>query len=469
MLISELLNVDTDADVGGIGYGDMCRRGDLYFCLHKGDRLTADMIFADSRGAAGIVYPSGTRHPSGSACFLPSDDVRRDFALASAAFYGRPADGLTMIGVTGTNGKTTVTHITARILEEAGHRVGLIGTNGARLGEKKYDCSLTTPDPPELHRILREMSDDGADTAVMEVSAHALALKKVEGIVFTVAAFTNLTLDHLDFFGSMEEYRRAKLSLFDPSHALAGVVNVDDDTGVRISRAAGIPLVTYGCDNPSDVFAIDYEANENGCSFVANLMDDVTDMEYCAPGRYNMSNVLCASAIAKVLGIETDTIARGVRGARGVDGRFEIIRGKGKRVVIDYAHTPDGLDKALRAAREITEGRVITVFGCGGDRDKSKRAAMGEIAGELSDFAVITSDNPRSEPPEKIMEQIASGMHGGNYIEKADRREGIECALDMCREGDTVVIAGKGHEDTQEICGIKTHFSDEETVRELLK
>lgn len=466
MLINELLNVDADIDVRGIGYGDVCREKDLYFCLHSGDRLKADIIFAESHGAAAIVCPSGAaedfRH-------IPSDDVRRDLALASAEFYGRPADRLTMIGVTGTNGKTTVTHIIESILREAGVRTGIIGTNGARCGDKSYPCSLTTPDPPELHKTLHDMSEDGAEAVVMEVSAHALALKKTEGIRFAVSAFTNLTRDHLDFFRSMEEYRNAKLSLFEPSHTHIGVVNVDDETGMRIYRNAGIPVVTYGCDNPSDVFAIDYSSSDGGCTFVANLMDDVTEMEYCAPGRYNMSNVLCAAAVAKVLGTETDVIARGVKNVRRVSGRFEVIKGKGKRVVIDYAHTPDGLEKLLRTAREITEGKVIAVFGCGGERDRGKRAAMGEIADELSDFAVVTSDNPRGEPPEKIIGQIEEGMRGSAHIAEADRRKGIECALDMCREGDTVVIAGKGHEDTQEICGVKRHFSDAETVRELLK
>lgn len=466
MLIKQLLDCDSNTEVTGIGYGDKCKEGDLYFCLHTGDRLTADIIFGESRGAAGIVCPASsvysTRH-------IPSADVRHDLATASAAFYGRPADKLTLIGVTGTNGKTTVTHIVRTMLEEAGYSVGLIGTNGAYYGYKSYCCSLTTPDPPELHAALAAMLGDGADTVVMEVSAHALALKKTDGIRFAVAAFTNLTRDHLDFFGNMEEYRRAKLSLFTPAHAHIGVVNVDDETGMRILRNAEIPLVTYGCDNPSDVFAIDYAPDEDGCTFIANLMDDVTEMHYCAPGKYNMSNVLCAAAIAKVLGAETSAIASGASKVSGVAGRFEIIRGKGKCVVIDYAHTPDGLDKALRAVREITPGKVITVFGCGGDRDRTKRAAMGEIASELSDFAVITSDNPRSEPPARIIDEIAAGAHKRNFVKREDRREGIEYALDMCGEGDTVLIAGKGHENTQEIAGVKSHFSDEETVRELLK
>lgn len=467
MLLKEILNLNSDINVEGIGYGNSCRKGDLYFCLHDGERLVADMIFAESRSAAAVVFPAGAAQTT--AKHFPSSDIRRDFALASAAFYGNPADKLITIGVTGTNGKTTVTHIIKSIMDEAGRKTGLIGTNGVYIGDKKYPATLTTPDPPELHGILARMLNEGVDTVVMEVSAHALALKKTEGIKFTVSAFTNLTQDHLDFFGSMEEYKKAKLSLFTPSHTQIAVINVDDETGVQIFRNSDLPLITYGCDNPSDVFAIDYRATDMGCYFVANLMDDVLQMEYCAPGRFNMSNVLCAAAVAKVLGVETEAIRLGVEKVRQVAGRFEIIKRGGKRVVIDYAHTPDGLSKILGAVREITRGKVITVFGCGGNRDRSKRAAMGEIAGELSDFAVITSDNPRYETPDTIMKDIEKGMKGKNYVMKEDRRAGIAYALGMCGEGDTVLIAGKGHEDTQEKNGIKEHFSDEETVRELLE
>ena len=212
MLLKEILNLNSDINVEGIGYGNSCRKGDLYFCLHDGERLVADMIFAESRSAAAVVFPAGAAQTT--AKHFPSSDIRRDFALASAAFYGNPADKLITIGVTGTNGKTTVTHIIKSIMDEAGRKTGLIGTNGVYIGDKKYPATLTTPDPPELHGIFARMLNEGVDTVVMEVSAHALALKKTEGIKFTVSAFTNLTQDHLDFFGSMEEYKKAKLSLF---------------------------------------------------------------------------------------------------------------------------------------------------------------------------------------------------------------------------------------------------------------
>lgn len=467
MLLGKLLKTDHEIDINGIGYGGACRPGDLYFCLHDGEKALTDVAFARDNGAAAIVTEKpvkGVRVPQ-----FAVQDVRRQFAESSAAFYGHPAAGLTMIGVTGTNGKTTTTHIIKSIMEADGRKTGLIGTNCVMIGSEKMPPTLTTPDPPELHRILRLMADAGVDTVVMEVSAHALALKKTDGILFSVSAFTNLTQDHLDFFGTMDEYKKAKLRLFTPEHTLTAVVNVDDAAGVELSRTACVPLVTYGCENPSDVFGIDYRASSSGCRFVANVMDDILALGYCAPGRFNMSNVLCAAATAKVLGVSSSAIKRGVMNVKRVDGRFEIVRKNGKRVVIDYAHTPDGLAKILRAVREITKGRVIAVFGCGGDRDRGKRAAMGEIASELSDFAVITSDNPRSEPPLGIIKQIESGFKTGNYMLMEDRREGIRYALDMCGEDDTVVIAGKGHESTQETAGKKERFSDKETVKELLK
>ncbi len=465
MLLKEILDVDSDIEISGIGYGGKCEAGWLYFCLND-ERLASDAAFAERCKAAAIVTDSETKTQ------LPQfigGDVRSRFACASAAFYGNPADHMTVIGITGTNGKTTTSHIVKSIMEADGHKTGLIGTNGIVIGDKSYSATLTTPDPPELHRMLAEMRDCGVEVVVMEVSAHALALRKVDGMRFTVAAFTNLTQDHLDFFKDMQTYGNAKKQLFTPERAMSAVINVDDDTGIEIARSARIPVLTYGCENPSDAFGIEYKATSKGCRFVANIMDEIMTLEYCAPGRFNMSNVLCAATIAGMLGMETDVIRRGVRRVKKVDGRFEILGKPGKRVVVDYAHTPDGLRKILTAVREITPGRVITVFGCGGDRDRGKRSLMGKVASERSDFSVITSDNPRSEDPMEIIREIADGFSASNYMITEDRRAAIECALDMCTEDDTVVIAGKGHESTQETSGRREHFSDAETVRELLK
>lgn len=465
MLLKKIMDVDSDIEISGIGYGDKCESGWLYFCLND-VRLKSDTAFAEARGAAAIVTDTETETT------LPQfigEDVRSRFACASAAFYGNPADSMTVIGITGTNGKTTTAHIVKSIMEADGHKTGLIGTNGVVIGDKTYAATLTTPDPPELHRLFAEMRDSGVEAVVMEVSAHALALKKVDGFRFTVAAFTNLTQDHLDFFKDMQTYGNAKKTLFTPARAMSAVVNVDDETGIEIARTAHIPVVTYGCENPSDAFGIEYRATAKGCRFVANIMDDIMTLEYCAPGRFNMSNVLCAATIAGMLGVEADVIRRGVKRVNKVDGRFEILGKPGKRVVVDYAHTPDGLGKILTAVREITPGRVIAVFGCGGDRDRGKRALMGKVASEKSDFSVITSDNPRSENPMDIIREIAGGFSASNYMISENRRAAIECALDMCTEDDTVVIAGKGHEDTQETAGRREHFSDAETVRELLK
>ena len=465
MLLKNLLKVNSDVSVQGIGYGENCPFGALYFCLRE-NKLRQDVEFAERSGAVALITPEKveTRLPQ-----FTSKDVRADFALASSAYYGNPSKKLTMIAVTGTNGKTTTTHIIKKIMEADGRKTGMIGTNCVMIDDEVIEPTLTTPDPPVLHELLARMVERGVTTVVMEVSAHALALKKLSGIKFTVSAFTNLTQDHLDFFGNMNAYANAKSSLFTPELSACAVVNVDDEMGMEILRNARIPVVTYGFENPSDAFGIEYRANADGCRFVANIMDDILELKYCAPGAFNMCNVLCAATVAKTLGVDSLTICKGVQSVKSISGRFEIVKGKGKRVVVDYAHTPDGLKKILGVAREITKGKIITVFGCGGNRDKGKRAIMGEIASELSDFAVITSDNPRDEDPTEIAQSVASGCKKPNYKIITDRRAGIAYALELCGENDTVIVAGKGHENTQEAKGVKTHFSDVETVKELLE
>ena len=383
-------------------------------------------------------------------------------------FYGNPSASLTMIGVSGTNGKTTTTHIIRDIMVADGRKCGLIGTNYVMIGDKVIDSTLTTPDPPVLHSLLSQMKEEGVDTVIMEVSAHALALEKISGIRFAVSVFTNLSQDHLDFFGDMDNYARAKKRLFTPEYSRSAVINVDDPVGIEIVDSARMPVVTYGLENPSDAFGIEYSADKFGCSFVANIMDDILEVDYCAPGKFNMSNVLASATVAKVLGVDSDVISYGVRNSKVVSGRFQIVRGKDKIVIVDYAHTPDGLKKVISTAREITKGKVITVFGCGGDRDKTKRAIMGEVASELSDFIVVTSDNPRSENPDDIAKSIVSGCKKDNYKIITDRKESISYALNLCGTDDTVIVAGKGHEKAQESLGVKTEFSDVDTVKELL-
>ena len=467
-----VLQGDAETEVADVAYDSRkVQPGFAFVCVVGTNRDSHD--YAEDVAAAGasvlVIQHKLDEMPAG-VTVVQVENSRHALAIMSCNLFGNPAKKMTMIGVTGTKGKTTTAHMIQAALNAAGKKCGIIGTNGTAFAGERHALANTTPESYELQKLFSEMLAAGCDSVVMEVSSQGLMMSRVDGIHFDVGVFTNLYPDHIGGPGehqSFEEYRAWKGQLF--RRCDVGVVNVDDETGMRILRNAEIPLVTYGCDNPSDVFAIDYAPDEDGCTFIANLMDDVTEMHYCAPGKYNMSNVLCAAAIAKVLGAKTSAIASGASKVSGVAGRFEVIRGKGKRVVIDYAHTPDGLDKALRAVREITPGKVITVFGCGGDRDRTKRAAMGEIASELSDFAVITSDNPRSEPPARIIDEIAAGAHKRNFVKREDRREGIEYALDMCGEGDTVLIAGKGHENTQEIAGVKSHFSDEETVRELLK
>ena len=464
MLLKHLLKTESEQDVSGIGYGKICKPGYLYFCL-KRERREADLNFAEENGAVAVVCD--TELQSNLPVFYVKN-IRKEFALSSSVFYGNPSASLTMIGVSGTNGKTTTTHIIRDIMVADGRKCGLIGTNYVMIGDKVIDSTLTTPDPPVLHSLLSQMKEEGVDTVIMEVSAHALALEKISGIRFAVSVFTNLSQDHLDFFGDMDNYARAKKRLFTPEYSRSAVINVDDPVGIEIVDSARMPVVTYGLENPSDAFGIEYSADKFGCSFVANIMDDILEVDYCAPGKFNMSNVLASATVAKVLGVDSDVISYGVRNSKVVSGRFQIVRGKDKIVIVDYAHTPDGLKKVISTAREITKGKVITVFGCGGDRDKTKRAIMGEVASELSDFIVVTSDNPRSENPDDIAKSIVSGCKKNNYKIITDRKESISYALNLCGTDDTVIVAGKGHEKAQESLGVKTEFSDVDTVKELL-
>ena len=469
MNISEILKVNNKLCVYGLSFrAEACEDADLFFCLSSDDgKNRQSAMTAYERGAAALVAEKKIDGIPIPQFIVP--DVRSELALAAHRFFGKPSEKLTMIGVTGTNGKTTTAYIIKSIMDAAGHKTGLIGTNEITYGARHFPPRLTTPDPIDLHRILAEMASKGVDTVVMEVSAHALALRKTDGIVFSVAALTNLTPDHLDFFGDMDNYKDAKLRLFDQKRSSTAVVNVDDALGLEIYRAARLPLVTYGCENPSDVFGINFTSSEDGCAFVANILDGIINVKYCGAGRFNMYNVLCAAAVASVLGVQMPAMSKGIAAVKGVPGRFNIIKSKDKTVVIDYAHTPDGLLNIISAVREFTPGRVITVFGCGGDRDRSKRAVMGEIAADLSDFTVITSDNPRSEPPMSIISEIERGTRKPNYEVEQDRERAICKAMELCRGGDTVIIAGKGHENTQEIGGTVLRFSDEEIVKRLLK
>ncbi|HPD02689.1 MAG TPA: UDP-N-acetylmuramoyl-L-alanyl-D-glutamate--2,6-diaminopimelate ligase, partial [Clostridia bacterium] len=372
---------------------------------------------------------------------------------------------LKLVSVVGTNGKTSTAHILEAILSFSGIRTGIIGTLGHSFMGEREEALLTTPDPYKFNELLRSMVDRGAEVVVSEVSAHAIYLKKLYGLTCDIAIFTNLTQDHLDFFQTFEDYAETKLSYFTPENVNMGVVNMDDEWGRKLIAAAKIPIVSYGLETPSDVFAIDVRPNMDGVSFILNIFDEILDISSPLYGYFNVYNLMSAITAARLLSVGADTILRAVKRIKEVEGRFNIIKSPKGMVIIDYAHTPDGLKNLLNSARIITKGQLITVFGCGGNRDKFKRPLMGKIAAEYSDYIVITSDNPRFEEPMQIMKDIEQGINGfSRYKMIVNRADAIAYAMQEMMEGDTVVVAGKGAEKYIEIAGEKRRYSDYDVV-----
>ncbi len=472
MLLSELgfsVTADEDVEIAGLACdSSKVKQGYLFFCLvgreNDGHTFAAEAV---SRGAAALVVE---RRLPIDVVQAETDDSRAALSRAAAAFFGNPSKRLKTVGITGTNGKTTTTYIVKSIIEAAGHSCGLIGTNAVEYAGNKMPSVLTTPDPIDLQKIFADMVAAGVEYVVMEVSAHALALKKVDGVMFEVAALTNFSRDHLDFFGDMETYAAAKRAFYTPEHARIAVLNTDDELGVDIGRNIKMPVVTYGVDNPSDVFGIDLNMSAYGLSYVINMSDKVGNIKFNLTGRFNMYNTLCAAAIASALDMPFAAVISGIRDVKKVDGRFNIINTAKCSVIIDFAHTDDGIANILRAIREFAPARIITVFGCGGNRDKTKRAVMGKIVATLSDYCFVTSDNPRFEPPLDIILQIERGIKEidkTNYRLVVDRKDAIRAALEMAERDDIVLIAGKGAEQYNDVMGRKQPYNDERYVMEI--
>lgn len=471
MLASILLNrdwnFDTDVEVSGIAYDSrQVMPGYVFVCI-KGFE-TDGHNFVDSaveRGAVVIVAEDKV-DADVPVCYV--SDTRKALADMACKFYDNPSHNFKLVGVTGTNGKTTVTYLIKSILEQAGCRVGIIGTNQNIIGDKVLLTKSTTPTTPnslELQKIFNEMVESGAEYVVMEVSSHALELDRVRGCHFDVGIFTNLTRDHLDFHKTMKNYMLAKAKIFELSEA--GGINVDDEYGKKIYELCrDKKILTYGIDSECDVRAKDIRITPRGVNFIVTYNGNDYPMFLCIPGRFSVYNAMSAVCACLELGIDIETITKGLSAAVGVLGRVEVIPTDTEyTVIIDYAHTPDGLENIIRAMKSFAKGRVITLFGCGGDRDNSKRALMGEIAGELSDFTIITSDNPRTEDPIKIIEMIEEGIKNtdGKYTVIADRREAIAYALDKAEADDVIILAGKGQE-TYQIIGKEKCDFDERVV-----
>jgi len=439
------------------------RPGTLFFCVRgftrDGHDLAAEAI---ARGATALVVE---RELHLGVPEVLVGDVRAAMAPLAARFHGDPTARLPVAGITGTNGKTTTAFLLRGLLEAAGRQTGLLGTVTSWIGGEEHPTVRTTPEALELQRTFAEMLEGGDVACAMEVSSHALALHRADAIHWAVAVFTNLTQDHLDFHDSMEDYFAAKRRLFEAGAGVA-VINVDDPYGARL--AAELPdAVTFGFGAGAALRATDVETGLDGTTFTVGGLGKVrTPM----PGRFNVLNALCAIAAARALGVDDATIVAALPEAGRVPGRFETVdAGQSFAVIVDYSHTPDSLENALRAARSMGEGRVLCVFGCGGDRDRAKRPLMGRVASELADVAIVTSDNPRSEDPEAIVAEILAGMDD-RAIVIVDRREAIGRAVSEAAAGDVVLIAGKGHEQGQEYAdGVKVPFDDVAVSREMLR
>ena len=444
--------------------------GDLFVAVSgfasDGNRF---IPMAMEKGAAVVIT---ARKPEQPVPYVLVENDRLALALISCNYFGQPAKDMTLIGVTGTNGKTSVTWLLKQVLEQVtGCKAGLIGTMENRIGDRVVPTERTTPESFELQSLFAQMRDEGCRYAIMEVSSHAIALDRVGGVHFDVAAFTNLTEDHLDFHKTMEDYCDTKAQLF--SRCEAAVLNRDDAWFPRIAADSTCPRITVSTKEEAGIQAKNVRLLSDGIRFTALSDSTKLDVSVPIPGRFTVCNTLTVLGILKALGIDLTASVKALSQVAGVKGRIEVVPTPGKpyTVLIDYAHTPDGLDNVLRSVRDFCKGRLISVFGCGGDRDPIKRPIMGRIGVQLSDLAVITSDNPRTEDPDAIIADIVAGVDSsmGAYKIIADRRKAIEYAMDIGEKDDIIVLAGKGHETYQEICGVKHHLDEREEVAACLQ
>ena len=421
------------------------------------------------KGAAAVVT---AKKPEGEIPYILVESDRLALALLGCNFYGNPAASMTMIGITGTNGKTSSTLLLKQVLEKTqGAKVGLIGTMANMIGQEVIPTERTTPESLDLQALFARMRDSGCTHVVMEVSSHAITLERIGGVRFDVAAFTNLTEDHLDFHKTMDAYCDAKAELF--RRCDRAVVNADDSYAGRILSAAACPVLTTSVTTKEGLHAEDVALHAEGISFTAVCGEERAQVSLPIPGKFTVYNALTVLGVARQLGISLYDCAEALKSAEGVKGRVEVVPTPGTpySVLIDYAHTPDALENVLRTVRDFCKGRLIAVFGCGGDRDPMKRPIMGKIGVELSDIAIITSDNPRTEAPMAIIQDILKGVNqeSGEYIVMEDRRGAIRYAMDIAEKNDIIVLAGKGHETYQDIDGQKHHLDEREEVAAHLK
>jgi UDP-N-acetylmuramoyl-L-alanyl-D-glutamate--2,6-diaminopimelate ligase len=474
----------TDQAVTGVTYDSRQVKPGAVFVALRGVNADGTRFAPQAIANGAIAVVAETAAPAGvSVPWIQVSNARAALAELAATFYGNPSEELVLVGITGTNGKTTTSYVLASIFEAAGIKCGRIGTIGYRIGARELDAPRTTPEAPELQQMLRGMRAEGCGACVMEVSSHALALRRADSLRFAAGVFTNLTRDHLDFHGDMEAYFGAKRRLFEilPEGAV-GVINVDDRRGADLVAAARRP-VTYAIDSAADVRPGPLTFTLDGLEFDIRTPRGTLHARSPLVGRPNAYNILAAAATAMALDLPFSAIETGIARLENVPGRFQVVSDAADdvRVIVDYAHTDDALKNLLETARPLATGRVITVFGCGGDRDRTKRPLMGAVAARLSDLVIVTSDNPRSEDPERILDEIRRGIvmpadriapkgqqKGTPSLAIVDRREAIEKAIKDARRGDLVLIAGKGHEKYQVIGDKTLPFDDVEVARAAL-
>ena len=457
-----------DVPISGLAYrSDRVRPGDAFFAIrgfvHDGHAFAADAV---SRGAAVLVVErvlEGLSVPQ-----VVVVNTRIALAIGAAAFFDQPSSALDVVGITGTNGKTTTTYLLDSILRADGRTTGLVGTVETRVADERRPAGRTTPESADLQALLAEMRDRGVNGVAMEVSSHAIDLHRIDGIRFAAVAFTNLTQDHLDYHHTLEEYASVKRRLFEDFHAGTRVVNVDDALGAAMASELGVEC-TVGRAERADVRALDEHGDARGTAFTLRTPSGEARVRLPLAGAYNVSNSLVAAGCAVSLGVDLTTVVTGLETAPQVPGRLERVdAGQAFAIIVDYAHTPDSLEKAVAAVKAVTLGRVIVVFGCGGDRDPEKRPLMGRAAGRLADHVVVTTDNPRSEDPVGIILQIEDGLRqtGASWQVEVDRRHAIAAAVSQAAPGDSILIAGKGHEDYQIFADRTIHFDDREVAME---
>ncbi len=459
-----------DAEITSVEYDSRKVREGSLFCCMKG--LVSDghnfAAQAVDKGAAALLVEH----------LLPLDvpqivapDGRVAMAHAAAAFYGHPEREMIMLGVTGTNGKTSTTYMVKSIAETAGKKVGLIGTIHNLIGDEMFETGRTTPESVDLFALLRRMADEGVDLVIMEVSSHALVQDRVAGIPFRVGLFTNLTQDHLDYHKTFDAYLEAKKLLFRQSDL--AIINIDDAYAERMMDGLTLPIKTMGIQHRADYTAINIDIRTDGVRFHLRTPNGEGPVRMHISGLFSVYNAMGAAAITQSIGISFADILKGLESLSGVAGRLQSVNTNGRpfAVYVDYAHTPDALENVLTSVHAFAKARIVSLFGCGGDRDRTKRPLMGEIGGRHSDFVVVTSDNPRTENPDDIVKAVELGVQksGTPYVSIVNRKEAIAYALSILEPDDILVIAGKGHENYQEINGVKHHFDDREIVEELLK